>query len=344
MDGGMPGGSMMGGGGPIASGAAAGTGAPSFSSTEVSGSPTVAAGMSGTAAAASSSYSSPVAAGSTGSPAAAGGIGTAAAASSSYSSPVAAGSTGSPAAAGGTGTTAAASSNPNGGAAAGFSEEDELSQIKPTQVGERQATPEEERLTEYVDSRKDVPKPPPAPENFAVTQNAGPSKFDRFLDIADRTLKTIEKITPAEPAQTSKPKPQNNQNNQNGQEEEEIVEIEIEPPSLLTLLNPLSLLNPFSLLPRVKLKVRKKQPKNNNFADRSELELKVADAIKKKNQAIKQEKQKAREQSLDNPRVKKLTPPAEVQANSGNTNILLLTLILSFVAGAIFMVVYLLGR
>ena len=86
-------------------------------------------------------------------------------------------------------------------------------------------------------------------------------------------------------------------------------------------------------------------PKNSeSFSQRSQSEIQVHQQIKQKNQAIKQ--QKAQKQQLNKPKVKTLSAPSSQgnrsSGNKGYTNIILLSLIVSFVCGALFMVVYML--
>lgn len=84
-----------------------------------------------------------------------------------------------------------------------------------------------------------------------------------------------------------------------------------------------------------------------SFDQRSQTEIQVHQQIKEKNQAIKQ--QKAQKQQLNKPKVKTLSAPSSQgngsSSNKGYTNIILLSLIVSFVCGALFMVVYMIiGR
>ena len=82
--------------------------------------------------------------------------------------------------------------------------------------------------------------------------------------------------------------------------------------------------------------------KSELFAQRNQSEIQVHQQIKQKNQAIKQ--QKAQKQQLNKPKVKTLSAPSSQKngssGNKGYTNIILLSLIVSFFCGALFMVVY----
>lgn len=86
--------------------------------------------------------------------------------------------------------------------------------------------------------------------------------------------------------------------------------------------------------------------KNTNFAKRSENEIQVHQQIKQKNQMIKQ--QKAQKKQINKPKVKTLTQSTQNSSSNGSkgfTNIITLSLIVSFVCGALFMIVYMLiGR
>ena len=63
--------------------------------------------------------------------------------------------------------------------------------------------------------------------------------------------------------------------------------------------------------------------------------------IKQKNQMIKQ--QKEQQKQMNKPNVKTLTPPSQGgNGTKGFTNVITLSLIVSFVAGALFMVMYML--
>lgn len=82
----------------------------------------------------------------------------------------------------------------------------------------------------------------------------------------------------------------------------------------------------------------------NAFDKRSQSEIQVHEQIKQKNQAIKQ--QKAQQQQLNKPKVKTLTQSSSNNGGSssskGFTNVITLSLIVSFVCGALFMIVYML--
>lgn len=86
------------------------------------------------------------------------------------------------------------------------------------------------------------------------------------------------------------------------------------------------------------------QEKTRPFSYRSQSEIQVHQQIKQKNQTIKQ--QKAQKQQLNKPKVKTLSAPSSQRngssGNKGYINIILLSLIVSFVCGALFMVVYML--
>ncbi len=87
------------------------------------------------------------------------------------------------------------------------------------------------------------------------------------------------------------------------------------------------------------------QPKQTNkqesFAHRSQSEMQVSQQIKQKNQMIKQ--QKAQKQQLNKPKVKTLTQSSSNSSSTGSkgfANVITLSLIVSFVCGALFMIVY----
>ena len=97
----------------------------------------------------------------------------------------------------------------------------------------------------------------------------------------------------------------------------------------------------------VRSQVNDTPKKSESFSQRSKSEIQVHQQIKEKNQAIKQ--QKAQKQQLNKPKVKTLSAPSSQgngsSSNKGYTNIILLSLIVSFVCGALFMVVYMIiGR
>ena len=81
---------------------------------------------------------------------------------------------------------------------------------------------------------------------------------------------------------------------------------------------------------------------HNNFAKRSQSEIQVSQQIKEKNQVIKQKKA---QQQLNKPKVKTLTQSSSNSGSTGSkgfTNVIILSLIVSFVCGALFMIVYML--
>ena len=86
--------------------------------------------------------------------------------------------------------------------------------------------------------------------------------------------------------------------------------------------------------------------KNTNLAKRSESEIQLHQQIKQKNQMIKQ--QKAQKKQINKPKVKTLiksTSNSSSNGSKGFTNIIILSLIVSFVCGALFIFVYMLiGR
>lgn len=84
------------------------------------------------------------------------------------------------------------------------------------------------------------------------------------------------------------------------------------------------------------------QEKPKPFAQRRESEIQVHNQIKEKNQAIKQQKEQKRQ--MNKPKVKNLTqnPNGSSTGNKGFANVITLSLIVSFVCGALFMVVYML--
>ena len=78
-----------------------------------------------------------------------------------------------------------------------------------------------------------------------------------------------------------------------------------------------------------------------SFTKRSALEIQIAEHIKEKNMAIK--KQKEEQRNLNKPKVKTLTKSPNNNGNSsssGFVDTLVIILITSFIAGALFMVVY----
>ena len=82
--------------------------------------------------------------------------------------------------------------------------------------------------------------------------------------------------------------------------------------------------------------------KTKPFAQRSQSEIQVHNQIKQKNQAIKQQKEQQRQ--MNKPKVKTLTqnPNGSSTGSKGFANVITLSLIVSFVCGALFMVVYML--
>lgn len=85
------------------------------------------------------------------------------------------------------------------------------------------------------------------------------------------------------------------------------------------------------------------QEKLKPFAKRSQSEIQVHQQIKQKNQIIKQ--QKAQKKQMNKPKVKTLTQSSSNSSSTGNkgfTNIVTLSLIVSFVCGALFMIAYML--
>lgn len=84
--------------------------------------------------------------------------------------------------------------------------------------------------------------------------------------------------------------------------------------------------------------------KQEPFAKRSQSEIQVHQQIKQKNEMIKQQKA---QQQLNKPKVKTLTQSSNGNSSSskGFINVITLSLIVSFVCGALFMVIYMLiGR
>lgn len=79
--------------------------------------------------------------------------------------------------------------------------------------------------------------------------------------------------------------------------------------------------------------------KQESFAKRSQSEIQAHQQIKQKNQVIKQQKA---QQQLSKPKVKTLTQNSNggTSNSKGFTNIITLSLIVSFVCGALFMIVY----
>lgn len=90
--------------------------------------------------------------------------------------------------------------------------------------------------------------------------------------------------------------------------------------------------------------VKGPEVKSISFKKRTEGEIKTANLIKEKNMAIKQQKEQQR--NLEKPKVKTLTKSNDSgnSPSSGFANTLILSLIVSFVSGALFMVIYMLIR
>ena len=84
--------------------------------------------------------------------------------------------------------------------------------------------------------------------------------------------------------------------------------------------------------------------KENKFFDqRSQGEIEIAKQIKQKNQMIKQQKEQTRQ--MNKPKVRTLSVHSSNSSqNKGFTNVLILSLIASFVAGALFMIIYMIVR
>ena len=85
------------------------------------------------------------------------------------------------------------------------------------------------------------------------------------------------------------------------------------------------------------------QEKLNPFSKRSQSEIQVHQQIKQKNQIIKQ--QKAQKKQMNKPKVKTLTQSTSNSSSTGSkgfTNVVTLSLIVSFVCGALFMIAYML--
>lgn len=82
-----------------------------------------------------------------------------------------------------------------------------------------------------------------------------------------------------------------------------------------------------------------KGPEVKSFSWTSKSETMIYSKIKQKNQMIKQ--QKAQQKQMNKSKVKTLTPSSQGgNGSKGYTNVVLLSLIVSFVAGALFMVMY----
>lgn len=90
-----------------------------------------------------------------------------------------------------------------------------------------------------------------------------------------------------------------------------------------------------------KQQVQKSEERTKSFVYRSQSEMQVSKQIRQKNQMIKQ--QKAQKQQLNRPKVKTLTQSSSNSSSTGNkgfANVITLSLIVSFVCGALFMIVY----
>lgn len=87
--------------------------------------------------------------------------------------------------------------------------------------------------------------------------------------------------------------------------------------------------------------IRAPEVKSVSFTKRSASEIQIAQQIKQRNMIIKQ--QKEQQKSMEKPKVKTLSKGSNsgnVGSSSGFANILTLTLITGFIAGAIFMIIY----
>ena len=94
------------------------------------------------------------------------------------------------------------------------------------------------------------------------------------------------------------------------------------------------------------IKIKKEtinQSQKNNFAERSESEIQIANQIKQKNQIIKQQKMQNK-QNIDKPIVRKLTNSSQKNGssndNKGFINTIVLSLIVSVILCTLFMVVF----
>ena len=86
-----------------------------------------------------------------------------------------------------------------------------------------------------------------------------------------------------------------------------------------------------------------RKEENKFFDQRSQGEIEIAKQIKQKNQMIKQQNEQARQ--MNKPKVRTLSAHSSNSSqNKGFTNVLILSLIASFVAGALFMIVYMIVR
>ena len=90
--------------------------------------------------------------------------------------------------------------------------------------------------------------------------------------------------------------------------------------------------------------IQEQPKKGESFAQRSQIEIQVHNQIKVKNQAIK--KYKAQQRQMNKPKVKTLTQSSPnngvASSSKGFTNTITLSLIVSFVCGALFMAMYML--
>ena len=82
--------------------------------------------------------------------------------------------------------------------------------------------------------------------------------------------------------------------------------------------------------------------KQESFTQRSQSEIQIHKQIKQKNQMIKQ--QKAQKKQANKPKVRTLTASTFQNSSKGYVNIVVLSLVVSFVAGALFMIVYMIIR
>lgn len=82
----------------------------------------------------------------------------------------------------------------------------------------------------------------------------------------------------------------------------------------------------------------KKEESKKSFDQRSQTEVQIAQQIREKNKIIKQQKQAQKLQEKD--KVKIMTKKPSNTSNTGYVNPLILSLIVSFLAGSLFMIVY----
>ena len=92
---------------------------------------------------------------------------------------------------------------------------------------------------------------------------------------------------------------------------------------------------------QIQQKSEQKEPPKS-FAQRSQSEIQIHNQIKEKNQVVKQQKEHQRQ--MNKPKVKTLTqsPNGNSTGSKGFVNVITLSLIVSFVCGALFMVLYML--